>query len=150
MSSPRVCIAADLLCPRCGGNRVNASVVGISEKLQTRRVRLRCDDCLMDLRVTVTGACDFGMAFKAAFARAEEGPVHGEERNRRFETLSSSTQTYVDAAGGEHTFLGSSHEADVSERFCETCNEWVECGSNGLGLLGHMICSKCNTEWDAT
>jgi hypothetical protein len=100
----------------------------------------------MDLKVTVEAKA-FRGAFVAAFARVEAGPVHGEQRNRRFETLSSSSATYVDAAGGEHTLLGSSHEADVSERFCEACGEWVECGKGGLGLIGHMICKDCGAEW---
>jgi hypothetical protein len=65
---------------------------------------------------------------------------HGEERNRRIETTYGKSETMVTANGHELTMPMSSMTQTVSERWCETCNEWVE----AKGIIGAILCVKCN------
>jgi hypothetical protein len=66
---------------------------------------------------------------------------HGEVRNRRTETETEYT-TYQ-APGGDIVLPSFSKTETVSERWCETCQEWV----TAKGIIGALLCPKCNGLW---
>ena len=67
---------------------------------------------------------------------------HGQERNRR----SGKDTTYGDFQTPEGMVRKplTVHEYIISERWCETCGEWVQ----AKGIMGALLCVKCGTPWD--
>jgi len=68
-------------------------------------------------------------------------PNHGDRRNRRTER-----QTTVDTwqtAHGPIKVERIALEQSVDETWCTHCQEWV----TTKGIMGALLCPKCNTPW---
>ncbi|MEC0342576.1 hypothetical protein [Bacillus sonorensis] len=72
-------------------------------------------------------------------------PIHGEEKNKRLETVSDRPVDLVNSITGENVVtIVSSVDRTVSERYCKQCNEW----KNAEGIIGGLFCEDCGTAWD--
>ena len=71
-------------------------------------------------------------------------PKHGESRQSRQETTYGPDVTYV-TFKNQIVYQGPSYAATVpfSERWCEYCQEWVECRD----LISRMFCPGCEEMW---
>ena len=74
-------------------------------------------------------------------------PRHGEKRNRRWVRDAHTETEAIDAVSGNSvgTFAtGSSRTVD--ERWCATCDEWID--TSKIGFLDLVFgCPRCKTRW---
>lgn len=69
-------------------------------------------------------------------------PKHGDQRNRR--VVRKYTTMDVETPAGSAKIEYCNSETDAAEVYCGHCKEWVDTSS--LGILGFIICPKCNNE----
>jgi len=69
---------------------------------------------------------------------------HGESKNPRIETTQLSATPVQDKNGGLAGMLTSTQTQTVSEKWCETCNAWVEV----RGIMAAFGCPECGTMWN--